>query len=164
MNKTSYQIRYSILYMVTLDENDMQINHDFIEIFGKLLINFSRNIFQSKSKWAKIKPTTMTIKNTQNVYEYGQQIINIQSQLNHFINMFKLYNDLFKKTNIKTDLHDDYMTFVKSTLVILCNDIINILPNLKHKLSHIISKYKKEDNVKSNKINYEALNLILNQN
>ena len=154
--------RFIKLYELNFDDdNDTQINRDFIEIFSKILINFSRNIFKPKSNWKTVNPTTMKISDDLDIYEYGKKIIDIQSQLTHFIKRFKFHN-MFVKENMKKSISDEYLTFVKETIIFLCNEIIDIIPSLKYKLFNIISKYKKENTViKSKKLNYEALNKII---
>ena len=138
--------RFEILSELKYNHQYTEMCDDFIELFGKLLINYSRNIFQSTSSWNKIRPTLITIKKEidkekQNIiYQNGAKVLEIQQNLIRFMNFTKMYKKILK--TIPDTFIQEYIDYIKSTLPIICNDLFDMFPYAKQNLKHIITKYR----------------------
>lgn len=144
------------------DNNICELNKDLLKILNYTLMHYSRNVFNYNGKWNKIKKT----------YDFDYDYINETKSSDDLIKIekeFRKYARFFKDHQVYDEKHkymiEQYKKFISESMDTMVNKIIIPIECIMKRHTHIIEKYRdifKKEPKKSSKINYVALEKLLN--
>lgn len=144
-----------------LNKDFAELNSDLLCMLNYTIMHYSRNVFNYEANWKKVFKK----------YDFDYDYVNETGSSNDIIQIekdFRKYARFFK--NMKDIKNSKYLTeykkFISDTMDIMVNKIIIPIEEIMQRFYPIIEKYRsvyKKKEKRSSKINYAALEKLMNQ-
>ena len=131
-----------------------ELNVDFLNLYEHMIVLYARNVFKYNSNWKRMDRDFFVDYSYIRKTNCEKDLLNIQRELRKHAKVFKI----FCRDNV-SHLYFlvSYKNFIKESMEIMIQKIINPFSIRLDSCKEIIEKYSYMKKVKSKKINYEVL-------
>ncbi len=141
------------------DGAEKEMNEDLLKIFNYVIVMYARNVFRYNGNWKRVE----------RIYDFDYEYINehgVSNDLLHIQREYRRFGNLFDitKNNTKISQRDveSYREFIKDSMKIMITKIVVPMNEKYGCVRPLIKKYEylkieEKKRIRSNKLNYDAL-------